>query len=485
MNKAVAIQTIPIGRPSELAIDNGGTIRRQILGAALFPLAFFGLLSILVTASALYEMTARLAADRNAAESRAYAFGLALADARNAGTNSGVVPQQPASYPASEQVVLLSDTGQVLSTTGPALIDASFVRQELPGLVAQNAANSLLTTSPLSQDQIILSYAPIPGTGQAILMAEPWSVVMTPVFYYQLVLVGLLVSGTLLSLLMLSVIVGRITRPITVLAGTAARAVPGSVFHPVPERGPFELRSLTASFNQMVIQLAEQQTTLRQYAQKALLSQEQERQRLSHELHDGTVQDLVGLAQRLELCRAEMDRDPAQAKRRLDELSGLARDTLNEVRQISNALRPSVLQDLGLAAALRALCHDLEGEMPGVQCVCTLKDVETGKSAQPPRLPAEMELAVFRVAQEALTNVRKHAARVTLVELHLELSDRAVQLVVSDNGRGSSQPDLNKLVRAGHLGFAGMYERARLFGGTLDVNSAPASGTTITMSMPR
>ena len=82
----------------------------------------------------------------------------------------------------------------------------------------------------------------------------------------------------------------------------------------VPEHGPQEIRSLITAFNQMVIRLAEQQTALRQYAHKALLSQEEERQRLSHELHDGTLQDLVGLAQRVELCRNELERDPQAAR---------------------------------------------------------------------------------------------------------------------------------------------------------------------------
>ena len=105
-------------------------------------------------------------------------------------------------------------------------------------------------------------------------------------------------------------------------------AVPGSLFRPMAEQGPLELRLLIKAFNKMVVQLAEQQSSLRQYAHKALLSQEEERQRLSHELHDGTMQDLVGLVQRVELCRSEMDRDPLLARRRLDELQGLLEQTL-------------------------------------------------------------------------------------------------------------------------------------------------------------
>ena len=133
---------------------------------------------------------------------------------------------------------------------------------------------------------------------------------MAPAFYYQLVLIGLLVLGTIFTLYMLSLSVGRVTGSIAALAGNAAHAVPGSLFRPMVEQGPLELRELIKAFNQMVVQLAEQQTGLRQYAHKALLSQEEERQRLSHEFHDGTLQDLVGLVQRVELCRNELEVDP-------------------------------------------------------------------------------------------------------------------------------------------------------------------------------
>jgi len=231
----------------------------------------------------------------------------------------------------------------------------------------------------------------------------------------------------------------------------------------------------------MVIQLAEQQTALRQFAQQALLSQEEERQRLSLELHDGTVQDLVGLAQRLELCRSEMESNPGRAKIRLDELRGLAQSTINEVRQISNALRPSVLQDLGLPAALGVLCQELKQSMPAIQCESRLNELPmNGRRLQP-----DIELAIFRVAQEALTNIRKHAQQVTQVQIWLNFDEQFVYLDVHDNGQGTEKPNISQLVRNGHLGYAGMYERARLFGGKLEVTSTPVSGTSIQMKLPR
>jgi two-component system sensor histidine kinase DegS len=227
----------------------------------------------------------------------------------------------------------------------------------------------------------------------------------------------------------------------------------------------------------MVIRLAEQQTALRQYAHKALLSQEEERQRLSHELHDGTLQDLVGLTQRVELCRNELERDPQLARHRLDELHGLLEQTLGDVRRISNALRPPVLEDLGLSVALEALCKDLKQDKPNLQCEYTV-------SGEARRLHPDLELAVYRVVQEALTNVRKHAQNASLVHVELFFGDNEIQTRIKNNGAVFTDRGVRSFVRSGHLGLAGMYERARLFGGTLDVGSDANKNTVVTLNLP-
>jgi signal transduction histidine kinase len=226
-----------------------------------------------------------------------------------------------------------------------------------------------------------------------------------------------------------------------------------------------------------VIRLAEQQTTLRQYAHLALLSQEKERQRVSHELHDGTLQDLMGLAQRVELCRNELERDPLLARRRLDELQGLLEQTLGGVRRISSALRPPVLEDLGLAVALEALGKDLKQDRLGLQCDCSV-------FGEPRRLQPDVELAVYRIVQEALSNIRKHAQGATRVQMELTFGRGEIQARVRNNGAAFASQDVRAFVRSGHLGLAGMYERARLFGGTLDISSDAEQNTLVTLQLP-
>jgi signal transduction histidine kinase len=457
----------------------GSTIRRQLILASLFPLAFFGLLSILVTSVALYQVTLRLALEGNIAKVQAAAEDLAkIPSGQSVPASSDIrdilisLDVENGSY-----LYVVDGNGELVSASTPELKSLTFSNDQLQAFVREGKPASRLMVSSNSGDEAIISFAPLPAVNGGVILEEPWSAILAPASYYQVVLAGLLALGTILSLYMLSLSIGRVIHPIIELANSAIRAVPGSVFHPMMEQGPVELQGLIKAFNQMVIRLAEQQGTLRQYAHKALLSQEEERQRLSHELHDGTVQDLVGLAQRVELCRSEMERDPELARRRLDELQDLVEQTLNDVRRISNALRPSILEDLGLSVALQALCSDLEKQMPSVRCECAVSDEQR-------RLPPDVELAVFRVVQEALVNIRKHVPSTAHVQVELTFREEDIQAVIHNDGSALPDFDVRSLVRTGHLGLAGMYERARLFHGELDIVADPGGGTTVTLRLP-
>jgi signal transduction histidine kinase len=331
--------------------------------------------------------------------------------------------------------------------------------------------------SIIDYEESIVSFAPIQSKDIGIIITEPWSAVMSPAYYYQAILTGLLVVGVAFSLIMLSVSIERIIRPIANLAENATGAVPGSIFHPVPERGPQEIRGLINAFNQMVIRLAEQQGLMRQYADKALLSQEEERQRLSHELHDGTLQDLVGLSQRVELCKTELERSPELARGRLDELHHLLGVTIQDVRRISNALRPPILEDFGLSVALDALCKDLRLDKPDLDCRYLINGKER-------RLQPDLELAIYRVVQEALANIRKHAQDATLVQVELTYEETHILVRIKNNGNEFSNPDLHTLVRSGHLGLAGMFERARLFEGNLEIQTDDDKNTVVSLQVP-
>lgn len=475
-NRAGLVHVPDTATPTDVSKS---TIRAQLLWASLFPLAFFGLLAMLVISSVLNRVMLNLVIQRNTAQVQV------LADSLTQDSFPGVIPTmaklnsvlQTIEPVDGSQLYLIDYQGKLVASSVAGMSSLPLQRDDLLQLTQSPKPVSQLMVSTATKDDVVVSFAALPGQKLGAMMIEPWAANMSPAYYYELVLVALLTLGTALSLGMLSLSIGRVIRPIAILAENATRAVPGSIFRPVPEHGPLEIRLLINSFNQMVIRLAEQQTVLRQYAHKALLSQEEERQRLSHELHDGTLQDLLSLSQRVELCQNELERDPLLAHRRLDELHRLLEKMLDDVRRISNALRPSVLEDLGLSIALNGLCKDLKQNKPDLQCEYTVSGEER-------RLQPDLELAVYRVVQEALTNIRKHAQGATRITVELTYGENDIEARVKNDGAVFSNQDVRSSLRSGHLGLAGMYERARLFGGTLDITSDPDENTIVSLRLP-
>ncbi len=218
----------------------------------------------------------------------------------------------------------------------------------------------------------------------------------------------------------------------------------------------------------LVRQLAEGEFRFRGLAKAVWRVQEEERRSIALELHDGIGQVLTALINHLQHSAGEQSNgDESDAVQ-------LAKSALAEVRRMSRALRPSVLDDLGLVAALNWLARTT-GESSGLEVVLELGDEDVN-------LDKQSETLVFRIVQEALTNIIKHAgatrARVVMqhVGKHLEVS-------ISDNGAGF---DSDKVLGEAENGFGvrGMRDRAELFGGQLDVKSAPNEGTLVTLTLP-
>jgi len=212
------------------------------------------------------------------------------------------------------------------------------------------------------------------------------------------------------------------------------------------------------------------------YITQITRAQEDERLRISRELHDDTAQVLVGLSRGLDSLISGKSKLPKPAIERLDKLHEMTDSALKDVRRFSQDLRPSVLDDLGLVPALEWLATDIE-KQGGVTTEFSI----TGNQR---RLQPESELAIFRIAQEALSNVRKHSQAST-VEMAIDFSDDAVTLIITDNGQGFYVPQrTSDLVLYEKLGIIGMRERARLVGGTLIVQSDIGAGTTVTLRVP-
>jgi len=216
---------------------------------------------------------------------------------------------------------------------------------------------------------------------------------------------------------------------------------------------------------------------LRFYIREITRTQENERRRIARELHDETIQMLIVLARRLEVLATLPEGLPATAMPYLASLQELIGETLKEMRRFIQDLRPPALDDLGLVAALKGLTADL---MENDHIEAELKVRGQARRLE----PEEIELVLFRIAQEALNNVRRHShAQCTVVDV--EFHPEKVRMTIEDNGCGFNAPErMGDLASSGKLGLIGMVERARTLGGTLDVHSKLGQGTVVVVDLP-
>jgi len=215
---------------------------------------------------------------------------------------------------------------------------------------------------------------------------------------------------------------------------------------------------------------------MRFYAHRITQAQENERRRIARELHDDTIQSLVALSRRLEALAISNSSLPETAIQCISELQEATGNVIKRVRRFSRDLRPSILDNLGLLPALEELTAEL-GRQSSFQAEFRVVGEER-------RLSSEVELTLFRIAQEALNNVRRHA-QATKVVTTVELSSSAIKMIVQDNGKGFKPPALTEHpTAAGKLGLTGMHERARLLGGILEINSESGRGTKVIVNVP-
>lgn len=216
--------------------------------------------------------------------------------------------------------------------------------------------------------------------------------------------------------------------------------------------------------------IEEKESARGQLLEKLIDAQEEERKRIARELHDGVGQTLLSLGVGLKLLQSTMDVEAARTK--AEELRRIVGETLEQVRMISRELRPSVLDDLGLAVALDRYAAEFERRHPGLEV-----DVHSDNAG---RLPSLVETALYRIVQEAMTNAARHSGCTTLSVL-LSRRDHAVQAIIEDDGAGFDVSAV-RAARAS-VGLHGMSERAELVGGRLDIESS-SDGTAVFVEVP-
>jgi len=233
-----------------------------------------------------------------------------------------------------------------------------------------------------------------------------------------------------------------------------------------------ELGELAAALNLMIEALQQKEAINRQLLRRTLAAAEDERRRVGRELHDDTGQSLALLIAGL----AALERGAKTQE--VAELRALATQLLHQVHELSLILRPSVLEDLGLVAALQKLTGDV-GRRFSVSVDFAAVGLEEAT-----RLPGEIEIALYRIVQEGLTNAMRHGGP-SRVEVLLQRSSTSVLMVIEDDGQGFPSEDWRaRCLSRDRLGLLNIEERATLLGGSLRIESAPGEGTRLLIEIP-
>ncbi|GAB2618256.1 sensor histidine kinase [Novilysobacter erysipheiresistens] len=223
-------------------------------------------------------------------------------------------------------------------------------------------------------------------------------------------------------------------------------------------------------YQRLLQRLEANEREFRRLGRSVLRVQEDERRRLARELHDGIGQNLTALKHRLTQLGDGLPVDPA-LRAQLEAAIALCNDTLDDTRELSRLLRPPILDDLGLESALQWLARS-QGEASQLSITVEMESL--------PALDDDLQTLVFRIAQEALNNVARHA-QASNVLVRLVVRSGSLQLQVVDDGRGC---DPETALRSGGSGLGGMRERLRLHGGRLDLHSSPGNGARIRAVIP-
>ena len=278
---------------------------------------------------------------------------------------------------------------------------------------------------------------------------------------------GVLAVGTVLMISVNVVLLRRVFGPLEQLTALMRRIDPHAPGRRLSLDGSdAEVADLCDAFNSMLDRLEHER---RSSSRRALAAQERERARLARELHDEIGQTLTGVVLQLEGLQRAV---PPAFQEAIADIQESARAGVEDVREIARGLRPQALDEFGLRSALVSLASQVS-DRTGVR-------VRPRLAEKLPALAHEQDLAIYRVAQESLTNVARHA-NAGRVELSLVANDRGeVELRVRDDGRGIARHQAN----GAGTGLAGMRERALLIGGRLDVRAGDGGGTEVTLTVP-
>jgi signal transduction histidine kinase len=365
---------------------------------------------------------------------------------------------------------VVTQNHQLLFSTG-VLVDIDSLTDH-PGVDAAIQGQSGSTFMKTGNSEHVVAYSPVAPLGWALVIEEPWASLASPMLrtteYAPLVLIPVLI----LALVALWFVTRWIIQPLQGLE-SKANELAWSNYDTIEAStgGIAEIRHLQAALIHLAHKVKAYQQGLRDYIGAITMGQEEERRRLARELHDDTLQSMIALNQRVQLAQLEQP-----GRNGLGEIQSLTEQTIQNLRRLTHALRPIYLEDLGLVAALEMLALETQ-QMSGVS-------VTFKRSGTEVRLSPPVELALYRIGQEALSNVVRHA-QASQAALAISYALDFVTLEINDDGVGFEVPESPaEFAPSGHFGLLGIHERTEMISAKLEIQSRPGQGSQVTVSVP-
>lgn len=373
-------------------------------------------------------------------------------------------------------LIVVDGTGRVLLHSDQERIGADLSAR--PGVDEALGGQEGFIVAREEEGTLLVAFTSVRGTDWAVLVEEPVEELIGPILRFSSLAPIVAVVAGLVSLVVLIFGWTTIVRPLRSLAHAAEQVSWGddsAIARPVG--GVREVQDLHRALAEMVARIRGYEAGMRDYLGAVARGQEAERARLARELHDGPVQALIALGQQAEMARRLFERgDADEAIALLEALRQQGMETVDELRRLISDLRPAYLEDLGFLPALETLVR--EADQRSEACVRLVTEGTVH------RCDPEVELAAYRIAQEALNNALQHA-HAQNITVRVRCDEGGITLAVVDDGVGFTlppRPDI--LTRAGHFGLVGMQERATRLGGRLTIDTAPGRGTQVVVRFP-
>jgi signal transduction histidine kinase len=325
---------------------------------------------------------------------------------------------------------------------------------------------------------LLITFAPVRSTNWILVLQEPVQEIVGPILRFANLgpAVALVAAGLSITILTFGwrTIVGplrRLSHAAAEISGPDTSSIQRDI------GGVTEIQELQWAMQAMVERIQGYEASVRDYLEAITQGQEAERARVARDIHDGPVQGLIALSHRCEILRRKIDQEETQAAAEmLESLRAAEVAIIEELRRIIGALRPVYLEDLGFQPALEMLVRQANAR--------TEAEIRLDLPSDTRRLCPEVELAAYRIAQEALNNAVQHA-RAQHIVVHVAYEDAQVKLTVVDDGTGFELAErLDTYTQRGHFGLVGLQERVRQLNGSLDIDTKVGVGTTLKATLP-